>query len=179
LKYLRRTKDLFLVFGGDEELVVRGYTDASFMTNQDDFKFQSDFVFTLNRGAVSWKSSKQSTVADSTSELEYILAFEAAKEDYWIKKFVTELGVVSSALDPVEIYCDNSGVVAQSKEPRSHQISKHVEHRFHLLRDYVEKGKLKVCKIHIDLNMSDPMTMPLPRAKFDQHRLAIGVTELM
>ena len=67
LKYLRRTKDKFLVYEGSEELVVSGYTDASFQTDKDDFRSQSGFVFYLNGGAVSWKSSKQSTVADSTT----------------------------------------------------------------------------------------------------------------
>src|SRR4051812_417649 len=68
LKYLKRTKNMFLVYGGDEELVVKGYTDSSFMKDLNDFKSQSRFVFTLNGGAVSWKSSKQNTVADSTTE---------------------------------------------------------------------------------------------------------------
>jgi len=66
LKYFRRTKDKFLVYGGEEELVVNGYTDASFQTDKDDFRSQSGFVFCLNGGVVSWKSSKQETVADST-----------------------------------------------------------------------------------------------------------------
>ena len=70
LKYLRKTKDVFLVYGGEEELVVNGYTDASFQTDKDDFRSQSGFVFCLNGGAVSWKSSKQETVADSTTEAE-------------------------------------------------------------------------------------------------------------
>jgi hypothetical protein len=58
LKYLRRTKEAFLVFGGEEELIVKGYSDASFQTDADDSKSQSGFVFYLNGGAVSWKSSK-------------------------------------------------------------------------------------------------------------------------
>ena len=58
LKYLRRTKDVFLIYGGEEELVVTGYTDASFQTDKDDSKSQSGYVFTMNGGAVSWKSSK-------------------------------------------------------------------------------------------------------------------------
>jgi hypothetical protein len=58
LNYLRRTKEAFLVFGGDEELVVKGYSDASFQTDVDDSKSQSGFVFCLNGGAVSVKSSK-------------------------------------------------------------------------------------------------------------------------
>ena len=118
-------------------------------------------------------------MADSTTEAEYVTASEASKEGYWIKKFITELGVVPTALDPMELYCDNSGDVAQAKEPRSHQKFKHIEHKYHLVRDFVDKGYIKVCKIHTDLNVSDPMTKPLPRAKHEQHRSAIGVKELM
>jgi hypothetical protein len=72
LKYLRRTKDFLLVYGGDEELIVSGYTNASFMTDTDDYKSQSGYVFTLNDDAVCWKSSKQNTVADSVMEAGYI-----------------------------------------------------------------------------------------------------------
>ena len=67
LKYLKRTKDMFLVYGGEEELAVKGYADASFQTNKDDCRSQSGFVYVMNGGAVSWMSSKQDTVADSTT----------------------------------------------------------------------------------------------------------------
>ncbi|KAK8619618.1 hypothetical protein V6N13_135900 [Hibiscus sabdariffa] len=65
---------------GEEGLPIKGYTDASFQTDKDDSRSQSGFVFCLNGGAVSWKSSKQDTVVDSTTEAEYIAASEAAKE---------------------------------------------------------------------------------------------------
>ena len=72
LKYLRRTKDIFLIYGGQEgELVISGYTDAGFQSDLDEFRSQSGFVFCLNGGAVSWRSSKQDTVAYSTTEAEY------------------------------------------------------------------------------------------------------------
>ncbi|KAL0445462.1 UNVERIFIED_CONTAM: Secreted RxLR effector protein [Sesamum latifolium] len=73
LKYLKRTKDMFLIYGGGE-LILEGYSDASFHSDDDDAKSQSDFVFKLNGGVVSWKSSKQDTTADSTTEAEYIAA---------------------------------------------------------------------------------------------------------
>ena len=135
LKYLRRTKDVFLVYGGEEELVVTGYTDASFQTDKDDSKSQSGYVFTINGGAISWKSSKQETVADSTIEAEYIAASEAVKEGVWIKKFLIQLGVFPNASIPLDLYCDNNGAtITQAKEPRNHQKSKHVMWRFHLIR---------------------------------------------
>ena len=77
LKYLKRTKDMFLVYGGDKELVVDGYVDASFDTDPDDSKSQTGYVIILNDGAISWCSSKQSVVAESTCEAEYIATSEA------------------------------------------------------------------------------------------------------
>ena len=128
---------------------------------------------------MNWKSSKPNTVTDSTTEAEYIADSEASKEGYWIKNFVTELDVVPSAEDPMELYCDHTGAVARATEPRSHQKSKQIERRYHKIREFVDKGYVKVCRIHTDLNVSDPMMKPLPRAKHEEHRLAIGVKELM
>ncbi|KAL0394767.1 UNVERIFIED_CONTAM: Retrovirus-related Pol polyprotein from transposon TNT 1-94 [Sesamum latifolium] len=79
LKYLKRTKDLFLIYGGGE-LILEGYSDASFQSDDDDTKSQSGFVFKLDGGVVAWKSSKQDTTADSTTEVEYVAASEAAKD---------------------------------------------------------------------------------------------------
>ena len=67
LKYLRRTKDVFLIYG-DGDLIVNGYSDASFQSDRDDSKSQSGYVFTLNGGAIHWNSSKQETTVDSTTE---------------------------------------------------------------------------------------------------------------
>lgn len=83
LEVLRRTKDAFLVYGRDEELVVAGYTDASLKTGNDDCCSQSGYMCCHNGGAVSWRSSKQSTAADSTIEYEYIVAAGAVQEACW------------------------------------------------------------------------------------------------
>src|SRR3954468_23395170 len=115
LKYLKRTKDMFLVYGGDKELIVSGYVDASFDTDPDDSKSQTGYVFTLNGGAVSWCSSKQSVVAGSTCEAEYIAASEAANEGVWMKEFISDLGVIPSASGPMKIFCDNIGAIALAK----------------------------------------------------------------
>ena len=86
LKYLRRTKDIFFIYGGQEgELVISGYIDAGFHFDLDDFRSQFGFVSCLNGDVVSWRSFKQDTVADSTIEAEYIAALDAAKEAIWIK----------------------------------------------------------------------------------------------
>ncbi|KAL0448751.1 UNVERIFIED_CONTAM: hypothetical protein Slati_1431500 [Sesamum latifolium] len=122
LKYLKRTKDMFLIYGGGE-LILEGYSDASFQWDDDDAKSQSGFVFKLNGGVVTLKSSKQDTTADSTTEAEYIAASKAAKEAVWMKNYIQELGVVPSIAEPVVIFCDNKGAIAQAKEQRSHHRS--------------------------------------------------------
>ena len=175
VKYLRRTKDMFLMYGGEEELVTRCYVDASFDTDPDDSKSQSGYVFVMNGGAVSWRSSKQSVVAGSSTEAEYVAASEATQEAVWMKEFITELGVVPSALDPMVIYCDNNGAIANAKEPRSHKNSKHIKRRFHSIREHVKDGDVKICKVHMDLNVADPLTKPLPKAKHDKHQNSMGV----
>ncbi|KAL0463261.1 UNVERIFIED_CONTAM: Retrovirus-related Pol polyprotein from transposon TNT 1-94 [Sesamum latifolium] len=159
LKYLKWTKDYFLTYGGDYELCVKGYTDASFQTNKDDYRSQSGYVFILNGGVASWKSFKQNTVADSTTEAEYIAAAKAAKEVVWIKNFISKLGVVPSVASPIEIYCDNNGAIAQAKEPTPHQKSKHVERKIHLIR--VDREDIKVCQIITDENIADSLTKPM------------------
>ena len=80
---------MVLSYGGDEQLVVNGYTDASWNTDPNDSKSQSGYVFTLNGAAVSWRSAKQSVVARSSTESEYIAALEASQEAIWMKDFIT------------------------------------------------------------------------------------------
>jgi hypothetical protein len=153
---------MFLVYGFHEELVVKGYVEASFNTDLDDLKSQSGYIFVLNGAAVSWRSSKQSVVAACTTEAEYIASAEAAQEGVWLKEFTTQLGVVPNVLEPMAIYCDNTGAIANAKEQRSHKNSKHIKRCFHSIRDYVKDGDIKICKVHTDLNVADPFTKPLP-----------------
>ena len=153
----------------EDELVVNGYTDASFQSDKDDFRSQSGYVLCLNGVTVSCRSSKQDTVFDSTTEAEYIAASDAAKEAVWIKKFITGLGIVPSISDPVDLYCDNNGAIAQAKEPRSHQQSKYILRRYHLIREIIERGDVKICRVPIDDNIVDPLTKPLPYAKHESY----------
>ncbi|KAL0286023.1 UNVERIFIED_CONTAM: Secreted RxLR effector protein [Sesamum angustifolium] len=144
LKYLRRTKDVFLVYCSGE-LILEGFSDASFQSDDDDdAKPQSGFIFKLNGGVVAWKSSKQDTTADSTTEAEYKVASEAAKEAIWMKNHIQELDVVTSIAEPVVIFCDNNGAIAQAKELRSHHRSKHILRRYHLLREIVGRGDVRM-----------------------------------
>ena len=117
-------------------------------------------------------------MADSTTEAEYIAASEAAKEAVWMKEFIDELGVMPSASSPVDLYCDNSGAIAQAKEPRAHQKSKHKLRRFHLIHEIVERGDVKICKVHTDSKIADPLTKPIPRPKHEAYTRSMGMRYL-
>ena len=78
------------------------------------------------------------------TKAEYITASEAAKEVVQIKKFISDLAVVPKIIDPMPLYCDNNGAIAQAKEPRSHHKSKHILRRYYLFREIIGRGDISV-----------------------------------
>ena len=118
-------------------------------------------MFTLNGRAVSWKSKKQDVIADSTSEEKYVAAAEAGKEAFWMKKFITELGVVPTITSPVALYCDNSELITEAKEPGAHQKNKHFDRRYNIIRRYVAEAKVNILKVASADNVADPLMKPM------------------
>ncbi|GKD57217.1 hypothetical protein Tco_1290604 [Tanacetum coccineum] len=147
LKFLRNTKDMFLVYGGEEELGV----------------------------TMTWKSLKQDTVADFTCESEYIIACEASNEATRMKKFIGDLGVVPTVQDPIEILCDNESAVALTKEPKDHGKSNHIERKYHFVRSKVEEGHVIVKHIRLEDNLADPFTKALAKSRHDEDARSIGL----
>ena len=92
-----------------------------------------------------------------------------------MKKFISDLGVISSASGPMKIFCDNTRAIALAKESRFHKRTKHIKRRFISICDQVKEGDREICKIHTDLNVVDPLTKTLSRAKHDQHQDSMGV----
>jgi hypothetical protein len=135
-------------------------------------------MFYLNGGAVNWKNSKEDTVADLMTEVEYIAASEAAKKAIWIRNFISELGVVHSVSSPMNLYCDNSRAIAQAKDHRTHKRVKHVLRRYHLIREIIGRGDVKVCKVHTDHNVADPLMKHLPQPKHEAHMRSMGIRYL-
>ena len=111
----------------------------------------------------------------STCEAKYIASSEATNGGVWMKEFISDLGVIPSASSPMKIFCDNTGAIALAKESKFHKRTKHIKRRINSIWDLVQVGDIEVCKIHTDLNVADPLTKPLPRAKHDQHQGSMGV----
>ncbi|KAL0344402.1 UNVERIFIED_CONTAM: Retrovirus-related Pol polyprotein from transposon TNT 1-94 [Sesamum angustifolium] len=101
---------------------------------------------------VAWKTSKQATIADSTTEAEYIAASD------WMKNYIQELGVVPSIAEPVVTFCDNNGAIAQAKEPRSHHYSRDILRRYHLLREMVSRGDVRMDRVNSTKATANPLT---------------------
>ena len=117
-------------------------------------------------------------MSDSTAESEYIAASVAAKEGVWMRRFLIELGVFPNASSPLKLHCDNNGAIAQAKELRNHQKNKHVLQKFHLIREFVRRSEIVMCKIHTDLNIADPLTKALPQPKHETHMRSMGIRYL-
>ncbi|KAA0051396.1 gag/pol protein [Cucumis melo var. makuwa] len=99
---------------GSKDLILTGYTDSNFQTDKDARKSTLGSVFTLNGGAIVWRNIKQSCIADSTMEAEYVAICETTKEVVWLQKFLTDLEVLPNMHLPITLYCDNRGAVANS-----------------------------------------------------------------
>ncbi|TYK11909.1 gag/pol protein [Cucumis melo var. makuwa] len=144
----------------------------------DSKKSTSGSVFTLNGGAVVWRSIKQGCIVDSTMEAEYVAACEAAKEAIWLRKFLHDLEVVPNMNLLITLYCDNSGAVTSSKEPRSHKQGKHIERKYHLIREIVQRGDVIVTKIASEHNIADPFTKTLTAKVFVGHLESLGLRDM-
>ncbi|GKF44300.1 hypothetical protein Tco_0130852, partial [Tanacetum coccineum] len=129
-------------------LIVSCYTDAGYLTDADDLKSQTGYVFVLNRGAVDWKSAKQSIFATSSAETEYIAAFDASKEAVWVRKFISGLGVVPAIEKPINMYCDNTGAIAIANESGITKGTRHFRAKVHYLCEVIEFGDIKLEKVH-------------------------------
>ena len=163
-----------LVYHLDELVPIRN-TNSNFQSDMDSRKSTSGNVFTLGGEDIVWRSINQTCVVDSTMEAKYVAASKEAKEAVWLRNFLKDLAVVPAIEMPLTMFCDNSGAVANSKEPRSHKKAKHIERKYHLIRDIVQRGDVMVAKIALDNNLADPITKSLPQKSFDRHVEGMGV----
>ncbi|GJT86333.1 retrotransposon protein, putative, ty1-copia subclass [Tanacetum coccineum] len=177
LKYLCNTKDMFLVYRGDikRELRVSCYTDAGYLTDADDLKSQTGYVFILNGGAVDWKSTKQSIFITSSAEAEYIASLDAFKEAVWVKKFISGLRVVPTIEVLISMYCDNIRAITIANESGFTKGARHYRAKVHYLREVIQFGDVKIEKVHIDDNLADPFTKALAFPKHSEHTKNIGI----
>ena len=114
-------------------------------------------------------------MTDSTCEVEYIMASNVVKKAVWLWKFIDKLRVAPSLDDPILLYCDSSDVIAQVKELKSHQWTKHILRRYHLVWKIMDQGDVKLQKIDGKENLTDPFTKALDVKEFKDYKSKMGI----
>ena len=108
-------------------------------------------------------------------EAEYVVVSKATKKAIWLKKFLSNLGVMRIEQVPMTFFIDNSGVVAQSKDPSNHKKGKHIEKKDHIIQDIMARGDMVVAKIDGANNLAYPFMKALPQRAFKSHLEGMGV----
>ncbi|TFY81825.1 hypothetical protein EWM64_g2185, partial [Hericium alpestre] len=154
LRYVKGTLDLALVYGGDDgPWVPIGYADADHANDLDSRRSISGYAFFLSGTPISWSSKKQPTVADSTAVAEYLAIAHATKEALWLRSLLGELDFPQDS--PTLIHCDNQASIAMSKEQVFHARTKHVDIKYHFIREHVDRGQIRLEYIPTAENTAD------------------------
>ncbi|MCO5599310.1 hypothetical protein L7F22_053411 [Adiantum nelumboides] len=173
LRYLNGTKDRCICFGkGKLSLSVVGYTDADYVGYLDKWRSTSGYLYTFAGGAISWLSRLQSCVTLSTTEAEYDAASEACKEAIWLTRLVGDLGIVREI--PV-LHCDSQSAIQLARNPVFHAKTKHVDVRYHFIREVLEDKRLQLVKVHTNDNPVDLLTKSLSSERFTHCRELMGI----
>lgn len=152
---------------------LAGYTDSDWASCASDRKSTSRCCFGLGSTVVSWISQKQRSVALSSAEAEYMAASLASCEVIWLCKML--FGLFGQALRPSVIYSDNQSCIKLTENLFFHDRSKHIEIKYHFIRDYVQKGAIKLEYISTNEQVADIFTKALPRGKHVYFRDKMGV----
>ena len=172
ITYLGWTKDYWLTFGGPSKMLVEGFCDADWASNKHRHSI-SGYSFHFGCGAISWSSKKQYIIALSSTEAEYIAQTHAAKEALWLRSFIDE--VRGTGGGPITINCDNQGAIALAKDNKFHSRTKHIDLRYHFIREAVQDKKISVSYVPTDENVSDVLTKALARPKFQRFVKMLGL----
>ena len=169
LCYVRGTLNYGLVYvkGSGSELLT-GCSDSDLVGHVDDGRSTGGMVFYLDEGLITWASQKQRSVALSSCEAEFMAATAAACQAIWLKKMVSQ--VTAKYIEPVVIYIDNKSAIDLAKKPVFHGRSKHIDIRYHFIRECVENGNIVVKHVSTDLQRADVLTKALPTARFEKMR---------
>ncbi|GJR21384.1 hypothetical protein Tco_0969911 [Tanacetum coccineum] len=172
--YIKCTTHLGLWYPNGTGIETVVYAESDHAGDYVDRKSTSDICTFVGCCLTSWFSKKQTALAISTTEAEYVSAGKACQQALWMKQALIDYDV---RLDDVPIMCDNKGAIDLSKNPVQHSRTKHIEIRHHFLRDNVQKGHISIEKVSSADNIADILTKPLKRESFNYLRLGLGMME--
>jgi hypothetical protein len=171
-RYLLGTIDLGLWYPKSNSFDLISYTDADFAGCKIDRKSTSGTCHFLGHSLVSWFSKNQNSVALSTAEAEYVAAGSCCAQSLYIKQQLEDFKIL---FDHIPIRCDNTSAISLSKNPIQHSRTKHIEIRYHFIRDHVQKGDIELEFVSTDSQWADILTKPLIEERFCTIRREIGM----
>lgn len=185
-RYLRGTSTLRLTYKPNSEhsngTAPLGYSDADWAGDVNDRRSTTGHAFFLHGSAVSWQSKKQQSIAQSSTEAEYVALASAAKEALWLRALLDDLGTPSLSPPPglddtttPLLLVDNQSAMALAKNSTFHDRTKHIAVRHHFIRDEIERGTLDVEYVPTDDQVADVLTKALAREKHVRFTTALGL----
>ena len=176
LRYLKGTTDVGLLFDAKSlnAKSVIGYVDADYGQDLDGRKSTTGYVFTLRGGCISWRSTLQKCVAQSTTEAEYVAAAEATKEAIWLDRLVTEMGLTQEG---GRLHCDSQSALHLATNRVMDSRVKHIDIRYHFIREAISDKMIELVKINGQLNPADALTKVIPLETFKRHCVTMQVLQ--
>ena len=176
LKYLKTTSNYGICYNGNDETDLMGYADANWAADIDTRKSTTGYVFKYCGGVISWKSTRQQTVATSTTEAEYMALYSATQEAIWLRRLFVELKIMKDK--PIKIHQDNQGCIALSKNHMCQQRTKHIDIKYHFVREKVQNKEIELEYLPTTKMIADTLTKNLPRKTFEIYRSEMGLQRM-
>ncbi|XP_015170395.1 uncharacterized mitochondrial protein AtMg00810-like [Solanum tuberosum] len=175
LRYIEGTADYGIWFKREEQGQLMGYSDSDWAGSVDDMKSTSGYAFTLGSGMFSWNSKKQEVVTQSPTEAECIAAAGTTNQALWLRKIPRDLE--QNDIEATVIKVDNKSAISMAKNPVQHGRSKHINVKFHAIRQAEKDGEIQLVHCSSDQQIADIMTKALPKGKFEVLRAKLGVSK--
>lgn len=178
IRFVEQTKNRCLVLAPIKEKLtwnLKGYCDSDFAGDSDTRKSVSGFVIYLCGAAIAWRSKGQKSVTLSSTEAEYVAVSEVATEILYVAGILKFLGIPIKY--PITVNVDNIGAIYLTKNATTGSRTKHVDTRYHFVREYVEEGTIKVEFVRSEDNHADIFTKNLNGALFEKHSEAVGMKD--
>ena len=176
LRYVQGTINYGLVFRRSDDFRLQGFSDSDWAGCAETRKSTSGLVCRLGNCTVSWRSKKQPIVALSSTEAEYIALCSASQEVVWLRRLLHGVGQEQSGATVV--FEDNQGAMSLSRNPKDHSRTKHIDVKYHFVRESVEKEIIRVVYCPTAEMVADILTKGLARLKFEKFREAMGVLDV-
>ncbi|KAG6411307.1 hypothetical protein SASPL_129387 [Salvia splendens] len=174
LRYIKGTIDYGLLYSATNDYRLVGYSDSDWAGDTDDRKSTSGYVFYMGDTAFTWMSKKQPIVTLSTCEAEYVAATFSVCHAIWLRSLLSELGWPQK--EPTTICVDNKSAIALSKNPVFHNRSKHIDTRYHYIRECIANQEIQVEYVKSQDQVADIFTKPLNHEDFIKIRTLLGMT---